>query len=68
MLGLAGVESYEKVSGSREEIPVNVPQVQSNSPIIIKLCPETGKSYVEDGNIYFNKEKEINCTPGGGGG
>lgn len=77
-LGLAIVSIYTRLSGYLEEIPVNLPKVESDSPIIIRLCPEIiigkkgNKFYQEDGKIYFSKEKAVNCTIGdsgaGGGG
>jgi hypothetical protein len=72
-LGLAIVSIHARLSEYLEEIPVNVPKVKSDTPIIIRLCPElsTGekrnKFYQEDGYIYFSKEKAINCSQGGGG-
>ncbi len=73
-LGLAVVSIYTRLSGYSEEIPVNLPKVESDSPIIIRLCPEIiigkkgNKFYQEDGKIYFSKEKAVNCSKGGGGG
>jgi hypothetical protein len=67
-LGLAIVSIYVRLSENLEEIPVNVPKVESDTPIIIRLCPEImsngqrNKVYQENGYIYFNKEKAINCT------
>jgi hypothetical protein len=68
--GLLTISIYTKMKGYFPEIPVNVPQVESEVPIIIRLCPEwrSGQGYVENGNLYFSKEKAVNCTPGGGGG
>lgn len=73
-LGLAIADIYERPSEYLQEIPVNVPKIQSDTPIIIRLCPELStpviinKFYHENGHIYFDKEKGIDCTPGGGGG
>ena len=73
-LSLAVVSIYARLSGYLEEIPVNLPKVESDTPIIIRLCPELptrgkrNKFYQEHGYIYFSKEKAVNCTPGGGGG
>ena len=68
-LGLAIVSIYARLSGYLEEISVDMPKVQSDTPIIIRLCPEQGKkSYQENGYTYFSKEKTVNCTQGGGGG
>ena len=69
-LGLAVVSIYLRLSGSLDEIPVKVPEVDSDTPIIIRLCPEleSGKFYFEDGKIYFSKERAMNCVQGGGGG
>ncbi len=46
-----------------------MPKVKSDTPIIIRLCPEIltngkrNKFYQEhDGYIYFSKEKAINCS------
>ena len=64
MLGLSAV----RLVGYFEEIPVKVPAIESTTPIIIRLCPEFGsrRGYLEDGYLYFSKEKGMNCTPGGG--
>ncbi len=73
-LGVAIVSFYARVSEYLEEIPVNVPKVESDTPIIIRICPErldNGKiikGYQEDGYLYFSKEKGILCTQGGGSG
>lgn len=73
-LGVAIVSIYARVSEYLEEIPVNLPKVESDTPIIIRICPErldNGKiikGYQENGKLYFSKEKALNCTPGGGGG
>lgn len=67
--GLAVVSIYARLSGYLDEVPVDVPKVQSDTPIIIRLCPEYGrKSYQENGYKYFSKEKAVNCSAGGGGG
>jgi hypothetical protein len=73
-LGLAVVSIQTTLSGYLEKIPVNVPKVESDTPIIIRLCPEiltSGqiiKGYQEDGGyIYFSKEKAMNCSQAGGG-
>jgi hypothetical protein len=72
-LGLAMVSIYARLSGYLSEVPVNIPQIESATPIIIRLCPELtegkrNKFYREDGDIYFSKEKAIKYTPSGGGG
>ncbi len=69
-LGLAAVSIHLRLSGYLNEIPVNLPQIESDAPIIIRLCPEwkSHKIYQVGGEVYFNKEKGMNCTPGGGGG
>jgi hypothetical protein len=66
MLGLAAVRVWDYF----DDVYVNVPKVESDTPIIIRICPEweTGKGYVEAGDLYFSQEKAIECTPGGGGG
>lgn len=72
-LGVAIVSIYARLSEHLEEIPVNLPKVESDTPIIIRLCPELftngkrNKVYEENGLRYFSKEKAVNCTPGGGG-
>jgi hypothetical protein len=77
LLGLAATWSIESFStSSREikieipEVEIKVPEVESEPPIIIRLCPdlETGKYFLDNGNVYFSREKAIDCTPGGGGG
>jgi hypothetical protein len=51
-------------SGHLNEVPVPVPEVESDTPIIIRLCPdeESGQGYQENGNLYFSKEKIMNCV------
>ena len=65
-----------------DDVPVMVPEAESDSPIIIRLCPKvhvreecdgswnlySEKGYQENGYLYFSKEKAMNCTIGGGGG
>ncbi len=68
--GFAAVSIWARLSGYLDEIPVDLPTVESETPIMIRLCPawESGKEYFDDGRIYFSEEKAMNCTPGGGGG
>jgi hypothetical protein len=68
-LGIASVNFYGNLSATSDQVPIKLPQIESTSPIIMRLCPDmgTGKFYLENGNLYFNKEKGIDCTPGGGG-
>ena len=71
-LGLAILSIYARLSGYIDEIPVDVPKVDSDTPIIIRLCPDLGpakgnKFYLENGYVYFSKEKAVNCVLGGGG-
>jgi hypothetical protein len=68
-LGFAAVSIWVRLSEYFEEIPVDLPTVESETPILIRLCPERDarQGYYEKGHIYFSKEKAINCTPGGGG-
>jgi hypothetical protein len=77
MLGLGSTSIYQNLlkylEGKRIEIPeveIKIPEVESNTPIIIRVCPEpeSGKYFLENGWLYFSKEKAINCTHGGGGG
>lgn len=72
-LGIAIVSIYARLSGYLDEVPVNLPEVESNTPIIIRICPEfpsekRNKLYREDGHIYFSKEKAIDCFQSGGAG
>lgn len=62
------VNIYLSVSEYLEEIPVDLPQTESESPIIIRVCPDwqSGRGNLENGDVYFSKEKATNCTPGGG--
>ena len=62
-LGLAAVNLLARF----DEIPVEVPEVESETPLIIRLCPEPGRAYVDNGYPYFSKEKAMNCQQGGGG-
>jgi hypothetical protein len=66
ILGLTVAASFD--TGRHDDVPVNVPEVESTTPIIIRLCPEweTTKGYWEDGNLYFSTEKAMNCAAGGG--
>jgi len=77
MLGLTSInvyqwllQSFEKTRIEIPEVEIKVPEVETNPPIIIRVCPEwqSGKYFLENGNIYFSREKAMNCTPGGGGG
>ena len=66
-LGLAILSIYARLSGYIDEIPVDVPKVDSDTPIIIRLCPDLGpakgnKFYLENGYVYFSKEKAVNCV------
>jgi hypothetical protein len=71
--GLAVVGLHAKLADYLGQIPVNLPQVESDTPIIIRICPEelpdgkSKKGYWENGYLYFSKEKAINCIQGGGG-
>ena len=70
-----------EIAAHFDEVPVVLPDVRSDSPIIIRVCPEiqgregygrswnvySEKGYQEHGKLYFNEEKAMNCTPGGGG-
>jgi hypothetical protein len=72
-LAIAVVSVYTRMVDYWDEVPVNLPEVESQTPIIIRLCPEylpgnRVRGYREHGEIYFSKEKAIKCTPGGGGG
>ncbi len=66
-LGLAIANIYASLSEYLTEIPVNLPKVESNTPIIIRVCHEPfvfgkkDKNYYENGYIYFSKEKAISC-------
>ena len=71
-LGLAILSIYTRVSGYLDEIPIDVPKVDSDTPIIIRLCPDLdpakgNKFYLEDGKAYFSKEKAMNCVLDNGG-
>lgn len=78
MLGVAAVNILGRLDSYRNDIPsndipVHLPEVESGTPIIIRLCPQSlpgnrVRGYREDGNIYFSSKKAMNCTPGGGGG
>ena len=73
LLGVAIVSVSERLVAYWNDIPDHLPEVESGIPIIIRLCPESlpgnrVRGYREDGNIYFSKQKAMNCTPGGGGG
>ena len=73
-LGLATANIYASLSEYLKEIPVNLPKVESKTPIIIRLCPESfvygigSKYYREKGKIYFSEEKALDCNAGGGSG
>ena len=69
-LGFAAISVWTRLSAYLEEIPVDLPKVESAAPIMIRLCrePGSGTEYFENGQIYFGKEKAMNCNLGGGGG
>lgn len=73
MLGLATTNIYAGLSKYLKEIPVDLPKVESATPIIIRVCHEPfvlgkkDKNYYENGYVYFSKEKTMNCDQGGGG-
>lgn len=64
---------YEIPVVGLDAVPVKLPEVESETPIVVRICPEfrfRGRDfngYRENNNIYFSKEKGMNCTPGGGG-
>lgn len=66
-LGLATVNFYASVSEYFKEISVNLPKVETETPIIIRVCHEPfakgkkDKNYHENGYVYFSKQKTINC-------
>lgn len=39
-LGLAILSIYARVAGYLDEIPVDIPKVDSDTPIIIRVCPD----------------------------
>lgn len=67
-LGLATANIYAGLSEYLKVIPVNLPKVESESPIIIRVCHESfaygkkDKHYYENGYIYFSQEKAMNCA------
>jgi hypothetical protein len=69
-LGFAAVSVWTRLAAYLEEVPVDAPKVESEAPIMIRVCREPGsaKEYRENGYQYFSKEKSVNCTTGGGGG
>ena len=74
-LGLTVFNIYTTLSERSEEIPVSMPKVESDTPIIIRICPDKtptngqkSKGYWENGYLYFSKEKAIDCSRGGGSG
>ena len=70
VFGLTAISIYTKLADYLEEGPVKVPEVQSDGPIMIRVCRERGssKEYYEKGHLYFSKEKAVRCNLGGGGG
>jgi len=68
--GFAAISVWGRLSAYFEEIPVDLPTVESGTPIMIRLCREPGSinEYYEKGHLYFSKEKAVRCNQGGGGG
>lgn len=68
-LGFAAVSVWTRLAAYLEEVPVDVPKIQSDSPIMIRVCREPGSEneYFEGGQVYFGKEKAVNCNLKGGG-
>lgn len=56
---MAVISIYGRLAGYFDEIPVDLPQVESDTPFIIKVCPEFGTEAYR---------KEVTCHGGGGGG
>ena len=69
-LGFAAISIHARLSGYLEDVPVDVPKVRTDAPIMVRLCREPGsrKEYHDNGHLYFSKEKAVNCNLGGGGG
>ena len=71
-LAIAVVSVYTRMVDYWDEVPVNLPEVESETPIIIRLCPESlpgnrVRGYQENGHLYFSQEKAMNCAPGDSG-
>lgn len=73
-LGLAIAGIYARLSGYLEEIRIDTPRIESDTPIIIRVCPEPltreekDRLYKKYNGKYFSKSKDINCNSGGGAG
>lgn len=68
--GFAAISVCARLSGYLEEVHVDVPKVQSDTPIMIRLCGEWGsrERYSYAGNTNSRREKPLDCYVGGGGG
>jgi hypothetical protein len=68
--GFAVISVWSRVSAYLEEIPVDIPTVESETPITVRVCREPGsiKEYRENGYQYFSKDKAMLCTLSSGGG
>jgi hypothetical protein len=67
-LGLASAGIYARVLEKLEEIPVNLPKVESETPLIIIPCPERVR-HIGINQPPHMRSGPTNCSlPGGGGG
>lgn len=70
ILGLVSVPFFTPLLDKWKEPYVELPQIESTSPLFVKRCSdeETPKFYRKYGYIVVNKTKGINCNDDGGGG
>ena len=76
LFGLVLTHVHSAVFNYSDEVPVNLPEVECEAPIIIRVCPEmtsedgkhvtTKKGFIENGGVYFSNEEAMDCLPGGG--
>lgn len=69
-VGFAAISIYARLSGYLDEVRVDLPEVQSETPIMIRLCTEWGsrKRVSDSDDNRQNREKRLDCYVGGGGG
>jgi len=70
ILGVISVPVFTPVLDKWNEPDIELPQIESTSPLVVKRCfdEETATFYRKHGYIVVNKTTGINCIDDGGGG